>query len=86
MDTLIRESDQILDGFYTTLWLLLFSLILSTVLGTVLASFRVAPITALRGIGTASDSSGEVGKTYRVRGLPFNGAVLEDAISALLVS
>jgi glutamate transport system permease protein len=52
LDTLIRESDQILDGFYTTLWLLLFALILSTVLGTVLASFRVAPITALRGIGT----------------------------------
>lgn len=53
MDTLIDNLPVIRNGFFTTLWLLLFSGILSTVLGTVLASFRVSPIASLRGIGTS---------------------------------
>ncbi len=52
MDTLIGEFDQIRDGFFTTLWLLFFSLIISTIVGTVLASFRVSPIPSLQAIGT----------------------------------
>lgn len=52
MDTLIQEFDQILRGFYATLWLLLFSAAIATILGTILASFRVSPIASLRAIGT----------------------------------
>lgn len=52
MDTLIQEFDQILRGFYSTLWLLLFSAVIATILGTILASFRVSPIASLRAIGT----------------------------------
>jgi glutamate transport system permease protein len=49
----IREFDQIWDGFQLTLWLLFFSAILATILGTILGSFRVAPVRALRAIGTS---------------------------------
>lgn len=52
MDTLIQEFDQILRGFYATLWLLLFSAVIATILGTIMASFRVSPIASLRAIGT----------------------------------
>lgn len=52
MDTLIQEFPQIRNGFYTTVWLLLFSGLISTVLGTVLASFRVSPVASLRALGT----------------------------------
>lgn len=53
MDTLIENFDQIRDGFYTTIWLLIFSGIFSTILGTILASFRVSPVRSLRAIGTS---------------------------------
>ncbi len=49
----IREFDQIWRGFQLTLWLLFFSAILATILGTILGSFRVAPVRALRAIGTS---------------------------------
>ncbi|HET9861652.1 MAG TPA: amino acid ABC transporter permease [Nocardioidaceae bacterium] len=52
MDTLIQEFPQIRNGFYTTVWLLLFSGLISTVIGTVLASFRVSPVASLRALGT----------------------------------
>lgn len=52
MDTLVENFDQIRDGFYYTLWLLLFAGLFSTVLGTILASFRVSPVGSLRVIGT----------------------------------
>jgi glutamate transport system permease protein len=53
MDTLIENFDQIRDGFYTTIWLLIFAGIFSTILGTILASFRVSPVGSLRAIGTS---------------------------------
>ncbi|ADB33747.1 polar amino acid ABC transporter, inner membrane subunit [Kribbella flavida DSM 17836] len=40
------------EGFWTTLRLFLVSGVLSLLLGTLLATFRVAPVTVLRGIGT----------------------------------
>jgi glutamate transport system permease protein len=49
---LVENADQIRDGLYFTLWLLLFSGIFSTVLGTILAAFRVSPVGSLRAIGT----------------------------------
>lgn len=53
MNALVDNFDQIRQGFYTTLWLIVFSGIFSTVIGTTLAAFRVSPITALRAIGTS---------------------------------
>jgi glutamate transport system permease protein len=52
MDTLIENFDQIREGFYTTLWLLVLAGIGSTILGTLLASFRVSPVPSLRAIGS----------------------------------
>jgi len=53
MEALIENFDEILQGFYTTLWLLLFSAIFATAIGTVMASFRVSPIVSLKLIGTS---------------------------------
>ncbi|HET6626203.1 MAG TPA: amino acid ABC transporter permease [Nocardioidaceae bacterium] len=53
MDAFRENAEFVRNGFYTTLWLLLFAGIISTVIGTVLASFRVSPIASLRAIGTA---------------------------------
>lgn len=53
MNTLIDNLDQVRDGFYSTIFLLVFAGILSTILGTILASFRVSPVTSLRAIGTS---------------------------------
>ena len=49
----LDEFQQVWRGFQLTLWLLVFSGILATVLGTILGSFRVAPVRALRAIGTS---------------------------------
>jgi glutamate transport system permease protein len=49
----INELDQVRSGFAITLWLYLFAGIVATLLGTVLGSFRVAPVRALRAIGTS---------------------------------
>jgi glutamate transport system permease protein len=46
------QWDQVQAGFVKTLWIFAFSVILSTAMGTVLGSFRVSPITSLRGAGT----------------------------------
>lgn len=53
MDTLIDNFDQIREGFYSTIWLIVFAGIFSTIIGTVMASFRVSPVASLRAIGTS---------------------------------
>ncbi|HEY0616179.1 MAG TPA: amino acid ABC transporter permease [Kribbella sp.] len=40
------------DGFWTTIRLFVVSGVLSLIIGTLLGAFRVAPVTALRGVGT----------------------------------
>ena len=52
LSVLSDNWELFVDGFWTTLRLFLISGVLSLALGTVLASFRVSPVPALRGIGT----------------------------------
>jgi glutamate transport system permease protein len=52
LSVLTDNWELFVDGFWTTLRLFLISGVLSLALGTVLASFRVSPVPALRGIGT----------------------------------
>lgn len=49
----LDEFHQVWRGFQLTVWLLVFAGILATILGTILGSFRVAPVRALRAIGTS---------------------------------
>jgi len=53
MQVLIDNFGQILDGFVTTLWLLLFSGTIAAVLGTILVAMRVSPVAILRFAGTS---------------------------------
>jgi glutamate transport system permease protein len=53
MQVLIDNFGQILDGFVTTLWLLLFSGTIAGVLGTILVAMRVSPVAMLRFAGTS---------------------------------
>ena len=53
LSVLTDNWDLFKEGFWTTIRLFLVSGVFSLVFGTLLAAFRVAPIPALRGVGTA---------------------------------
>jgi glutamate transport system permease protein len=53
LSVLTDNWDLFKEGFWTTIRLFLVSGVLSLVFGTLLAAFRVSPIPALRGVGTA---------------------------------
>ncbi|MGN6088418.1 MAG: amino acid ABC transporter permease [Actinomycetales bacterium] len=52
MDALLNSSGRILDGFQTTLALLVLSGALAMLLGLVLAAMRVSPVPVMRNVGT----------------------------------
>ena len=53
MSPVIDNLDLYWSGFLTSLEFIVYSLIGSMILGTVIAAFRVSPIAALRGFGSA---------------------------------
>ena len=53
MSPVIDNLDLYWSGFLTSLEFIVYSLIGSLILGTVIAAFRVSPIAALRGFGSA---------------------------------
>ena len=53
MDAVLDNLDLYVGGLLTTLRLCLWSGVIALVVGTVMASFRVSPVPALRGVGTA---------------------------------
>lgn len=52
MDVVIDSIPRYLDGFGTTVFLLVVSGIAALVLGTLIAAMRISPVAALRGFGT----------------------------------
>ncbi|MDF3304807.1 amino acid ABC transporter permease [Rhodococcus sp. T2V] len=53
MDLLSKYSDQLMDAFWTTVQLTVFSAVGALILGTILAAMRVSPIPVARGVGAA---------------------------------
>ncbi|MGV9863204.1 amino acid ABC transporter permease [Rhodococcus koreensis] len=53
MDLLSKYSDQLIDAFWTTVQLTVFSAVGALILGTILAAMRVSPIPVARGVGAA---------------------------------
>ncbi|MBF6181495.1 amino acid ABC transporter permease [Nocardia otitidiscaviarum] len=52
-DLISEYSDQLLDAFWVTIKLTVFSGVLALVLGTIIAAMRVAPVPVARWVGTA---------------------------------